>query len=152
MIQVIIDVNVDMSKGNKGYPEYLFDGIAKGQVTAVYGGTKYNQEIARKEKMLSLLQELWRSGRARKIDDGAVDVAAERLLSQILIKFANKCPKECDDHHLFALANVSGCSNVVSGDNRMAKCRDRIRNKVGHALCPKLRVIKDKSAYDGCCA
>lgn len=148
MVNFIIDVNIDLNPNNRNFPKYFFDGIEKNHVTVVYGGRSYAKEIQKKHSLLKLLLELQRRSAAKKCDDEAVNQAERDLIDRISTMVPGGCPGECDDHHIFAIAKVSGCVNILSGDNRMALCRDKIRNRVGHQYCPSIRIVKTQEAYN----
>lgn len=148
MKEFILDLNIELDSKNAGYPKYFFDELKYSRkIRLVIGGSGYTQEVKEKNKLLALLNELSSSGKIRKVESSTVDTAEKRLRTAIVEKL-KVCPKECDDHHIFALSIVSGCKNIITKDNRMAVCRNKTRAAVGHDICPDLRIIKNKSAYD----
>jgi hypothetical protein len=74
----------------------------------VFGG-RNKQELARSPRMLTLLAEWKRSGRAREIEEGNV-LAEERRIT-------GKC--RSDDPHVIALARVSGAQILVLSKDRL---------------------------------
>lgn len=148
MKEFILDKNVDLKPGQEEYPKYFFDDLRRAaSVRLVYGGTDYRREVKEKASLLSLISELISSGKVRSVSDNIVDAAQATLTAAIASKF-DTCPTECDDHHIFALAHASGCLNVITKETRMATCRDKIRNVVGHDVCPSIRIVRNKIAYD----
>jgi len=148
MREFILDLNVDLKPHQKNYPSYFFEDLRKsGKVTIVIGGTTYRAEVRLKPSLLELIGQLISSGKVRTIPDQSVDEAQKKLEAKIEERFES-CPRECDDPHIFALALVSGCMNVISRDARIASCRNQIRNVVGHDHCADVRVIQDQAAYN----
>lgn len=146
MKEFILDVNIELNNNNQNYPTYFFDHLKSKQAQIVIGGTQYLNEVKSKVKLLMLINDLKDAKRAREVDDGQVD-DAQRTLEQRIEDCFEVCPQECDDHHIFALASVSGCFNVLTNDRRMAVCRNIIRNEVGHRLCPAIRIVLNLQAY-----
>jgi hypothetical protein len=148
MKEFILDKNVDLDPSQKEYPKYFFDDLRKAKsVCLVIGGTKYRKEVKEKKSLLALFSELISSGLVRSVDDGKVDEKEASLIHRI-ITILDSCPQECDDHHIFALAQVSGCLNVITKETRMAACRDKIRNSIGHEHCPNIRVVRNEAGYN----
>lgn len=148
MAEFILDVNVDLKPQNPGYPGYLFSDLSSHKkIGLVVGGRKYNEEVRRKNQLRLLLIELQKAGKVRRIANEAVDQAETEVADRVAKKCGD-CPPECDDLHIFALASVSGCTNVVSMDTRMAICRDKIRGKVGHHFCPAIKLIQTQATYN----
>lgn len=148
MKEFILDVNFTFKAEKEGYPKYLVDDLHS-KTTAVglvRGGTKYEDEVRRNLKLVKLFNEISKAGKVRRIDSIAVDAAETQLRDRVVEKVGS-CPPECDDHHIFALARVSGCLDVVTNDSRMSECRDLIRNLVGHAYCPPIRIIQTEAIY-----
>ncbi|WP_133260484.1 hypothetical protein [Rhodovulum sp. BSW8] len=147
MPEYILDTCVDIDPAHENYPEYFFkDLLSNARVKLVIGGTKAYDEIKRKTKLRDLLNNLRDRNQVIVISREKVDEAEGRLASRIKEVIGDN-PPECDDLHIFALANVSKCLLVVSRDNRMAICRNKIRNHVGHAYCPDISVIQNLAAY-----
>lgn len=147
MREFIIDVNVDIKPDQKEYPKYFFDDLRKAtKIRLVIGGTDYRREIREKPALLALIADLQSSGNVRSVADAPID-AHQRVLIQRIVDAVGSCPSECDDHHIFALAHVSGCLNILTKETRMATCRDTIRNVVGHDTCPNIRVVRGEVAY-----
>lgn len=111
------------------------------------GGTKAMHEVTRKEKLRRLLNELKTRGQLIVKDRALVD-AKEKELENRIKEIIGESPQECDDLHIFALSKVSGCLLVISRDNRMAICRAKIRNNVGHEYCPSIKVIQNQNVYN----
>lgn len=148
MIEFILDKNVDIEPTQSEYPKYFFDALgSKGNAKLVVGGSTYNAEMKSKIKLLNLVNQLTAGGRVRKVDDAKVDKFQGDLISRIS-ETLGACPSECDDHHIFALAMISNCLNVITKETRMATCRDKIRKHVGHDYCPALRVIRTEAAFN----
>lgn len=147
MKEFILDKNVDIDPSHQEYPKYFFDDLRKSpRVRLVVGGSGYKKEIKEKTSLLTLISELISAGKVRPVKDESVDSREKELQIRILGEFG-LCPAECDDHHIFALAVVSGCMNIITKEKRMAVCRDKIRNRIGHNHCPDIRIIRTESAY-----
>lgn len=148
MAEFILDVNVDLKDGNPGFPSFLIADLRtkNRNVVLVRGGTRYDKEIRQKHKLRDLMVELAKSGKVRRCPNESVD-QKEAEIDQRIQDRLGCCPAECDDQHFLALAIVSGCMNIVTNDARLAQCRDKIRNKIGHAHCPDIRVVQSESSY-----
>lgn len=147
MSDYIIDVNVDCNPENKNYPSYFFDDLYVGKrIRAVVGGSHYRRELVKKAALRQVINQLASAGRVRVASDAKVD-AHQNLLEVAVLKCSERVPSQCDDFHIFALAHVSGCTNVITNDRRIAVCRSKIRAAVGHGLCPAVRVITNKVSY-----
>lgn len=143
----ILDTCVDIKPQDKNYPKYFFDDLlSNGNVVLVFGGTKATNEVKLKHNLRDLLNNMKVTNQVLTVTDSEVD-AAEVSLSKRIQEVIGEAPRECDDLHVFALAQISGCLQVISRDNRMAVCRDKIRNKVGHRFCPSIVVIQNEAAY-----
>ncbi|MDH5453630.1 MAG: hypothetical protein OEX14_09780 [Paracoccaceae bacterium] len=148
MKEFILDKNVDLEPTQKEYPKYFFDALRQSsRIRLVIGGTDYRREIKEKTSLLQLISDMITSGKVRSVDDSLVDERQKKLIDRIL-ETMDGCPTECDDHHIFALSVVSGCCNVITKETRMATCRDKIRNVVGHDHCPNIRVVRNQSSYE----
>lgn len=148
MKEFIIDKNVDIEPHQAEYPAYFFNALsAKGRAALVIGGSAYNAEIKAKTKLLLLINQLSAGGKVRRVPDAAVDAFQIDLVNRIK-DLLGVCPAECDDHHIFALAMVGKCLNIITKETRMASCRDKIRGKVGHDYCPALKVIRTEAAFN----
>lgn len=147
MRQFILDVNVPVVSTHDGYPEYFFkDLVNKGAIKLVVGGTNYRKEVKVNGKLVELFGQLISAGRVLSVNDDAVD-SAEATLMKKIVEVCDTCPSECDDPHIFALALVSNCPNVITNDHRIASCRNKIRSKVGHDVCANVKVIASEAAY-----
>lgn len=147
MPDYILDTCVDIDPKHANYPAYFFkDLLSNSRVRLVIGGTKALNEAKAKAKLRELLNNLSDRNQIIEVCRKRVDEAEERLSNRIEEVIGN-IPRECDDLHVFALANVSGCLLVISRDNRMATCRNNIRNRVGHEFCPSITVIQNEAAY-----
>jgi hypothetical protein len=147
MPEYILDTCVDIEPEHKNYPAYFFrDLLANTRVKLVIGGSRALKEAKAKAKLTELLNNLRDRNQVIVSPKDKVDEAEKQLASRIN-EIVGDTPKECDDLHVFALANVSGCLFVISRDNRMATCRNKIRNCVGHDYCPDISVIQNEAAY-----
>ena len=147
MPEYILDTCVDIEPKHDNYPAYFFkDLLSSRRVKLVIGGTKALSEAKEKVKLMELLNNLRDRNQVIFAPQQKVDEAEEQLASRIS-EVIGKTPRECDDLHVFALACVSGCLFVISRDNRMATCRNKIRNRVGHDYCPDISVIQNEAAY-----
>ncbi|KHQ51202.1 hypothetical protein [Mameliella alba] len=147
MPNYILDTCVDIDPKHSNYPDYFFkDLLSNTRVKLVIGGTKALSEAKAKAKLTELLNNLRDRNQVTIVSQEKVDEAEDRLAKRIH-EIIGDTPPECDDLHIFALANVSGCLLVISRDNRMATCRNNIRNRVGHEYCPDISVIQNEAAY-----
>ncbi|MEM5477137.1 hypothetical protein [Pacificibacter sp. AS14] len=147
MPDYILDTCVDINPKYANYPKYFFEDLWKNMnINLVTGGTVNLSEIKKKEKLRELINEFKTRNQVIEIDNTRVDDAENRLKSRVEQK-CESCPEECDDLHIFALAKISGCLNVITRDNRIALCRKKIRDEVGHDYCPNIRVIQNEGAY-----
>lgn len=147
MANYILDTCVDIDPSHENYPRYFFDDLlGSTRVRLVFGGTKALNEAKTKAKLLELLNNLRDRNQVITFRRDLVDEAEQRLSDRIT-EVIGDAPRECDDLHIFALAKVSGCLSVISRDNRMATCRRKIRNTVGHDYCPDISVIQNERAY-----
>lgn len=147
MPDFIVDNCVDLNPAHENYPSYFFDDLKNDKrFRIVLGGTRVKAELKGKEDFLTLLNNLKINGQVVTVLDSLVDEAEENLEYKIRDVIGD-VPRECDDLHIFALAKVSNCEKVISRDHRMATCRNRIRQGVGHDACPDLKVISSESTY-----
>ncbi|SHG59517.1 hypothetical protein [Cognatishimia maritima] len=147
MPEYILDTCVDIDPKHANYPAYFFkDLLSNTRVKLVIGGTKALEEAKAKTKLTELLNNLRDRNQVIVVCQEKVD-DAEKQLNDRIQTIIGDVPPECDDLHIFALANVSGCLLVISRDNRMATCRNNIRNYVGHAYCPDISVIQNEASY-----
>lgn len=147
MANFIIDMNIPTKPGKIGYPDYFFRDMKIGGLhEVVFGGSSYLKELTRKETLQRLLINWMTEKKARRLDRAAVDASEAKIRAKVIEKFS-KCPGECDDLHIVAISLVSGCVNIISYDQRMSKCKDKIRNTVGHDYFPNLRFVKTEAVY-----
>ncbi len=147
MPKYILDTCVDIEQKHDNYPAYFFrDLLSNARVKLVIGGTKALDEAKAKAKLMELLNNLRDRNQVITAPTCKVDEAEKQLASRIN-EVIGEIPQECDDLHVFALASVSKCLFVISRDNRMATCRNKIRNRVGHDFCPDISVIQNEAAY-----
>lgn len=147
MPDYILDTCVDIEPSDQNYPKYFFNDLLYNiNVRVVVGGSTGKAEIDRKSNLRDLLNDLKDRNQVVEAENTAVD-ASEKALAERIKNIMGDCPRECDDLHIFALSQVSGCQLVISRDNRMAVCRKKIRNNIGHNHCPDLKVIQTEKAY-----
>ena len=147
MPDYILDTCVDIDPKHENYPAYFFRDLNNNiRVRVVVGGSKLFSEINKKAKLRDLLNNFKDRNQVVRVCSKKVDTAEKNLDSRIA-KTLGEMPQECDDLHIFALALVSGCLFVISRDNRMAICRGKIRNTVGHEHCADIKVIQNEAAY-----
>ncbi|WIV52035.1 hypothetical protein QQG91_06235 [Marivivens sp. LCG002] len=148
MKRYILDTCVDIKPDQANYPKYFFDDLKSSKFTVkiVIGGSKCLNEIATKRSLAELVNYLSDIGRVIKIEKERVDSSETEIRERILRKFG-KIDAACDDLHIFALARESNCLYVISRDDRMAKCRDIIRNNIGHKHCPNIKIIASEETY-----
>jgi hypothetical protein len=83
-----------------------------GTARIVYGG-QLRREYEKNNKLKKLLISLDRAGRADKISDKDVDLVTQNLLR------AGRC--KSNDHHIIALAKVSGTRLLCTDDKDLQK-------------------------------
>lgn len=88
----------------------IVDALLKGVAKLVVGG-KLKQEYQRHGPTWRYLRILDQAGRARFVDDSAVDAEEERLVGAFQLR--------SDDPHVLALARVSGARLLCSRDQNL---------------------------------
>ncbi len=111
---IIIDANVlpcVFGKENGKHNQYksVMNWIAKKNGKLVYGGTKYKAELSRLRGVLAVVSQLAVARKTVAVCDEAVN----RLESEYATLFSKA---KYDDHHLVAIAVVSGCRLVCTED------------------------------------
>lgn len=114
---VVIDVNALSSVFAEGAKDYAdFEPVRKwvlaGTGKIVFGGSKYMKELSHSEKHLRFIREMKQKGKAVMVCSVAVDLAE----SQVTAKTVGD--SDCDDQHIIALLDVSGCRALCSKDKR----------------------------------
>lgn len=84
--------------------------IISGKGKIVYGGAKFKQELRKTTEYRRLLTIFKRFQKIVEIDDNKVD----RRFSEIV----ELVDKNCDDPHLIAIFDISGCKLLCSHDDR----------------------------------
>jgi hypothetical protein len=107
------------------------DWILKGKGHAVFGGSKYRQELINANKYMKLFRLLKDSGRAYEICCKCVD---ERE-AEVKAMTSNN---GCNDHHLIAILGVSGCRLLCSRDARSFVFIKNKRNYPKGATRPRI--------------
>lgn len=113
---IIIDTNcfANLFKTNsEKHSEFkpVLDWILKGNGKAVYGGSKYRDELSKAHSYLKIFGLLNRYNRTLKIDDVIVDKEQARIESLIT-------DPDFDDPHLPAIVIASSCRLICSEDIR----------------------------------
>lgn len=109
----IVDANVASEVFGDARPpagEVFFKWLASPRGQLVVGG-KLREELSRNARLLRWLRTAIQYGRARSVPDGDVDDRAERLRRE------GTCMS--DDHHVLALALVSGARLLYTNDNAL---------------------------------
>jgi len=84
--------------------------VTAGKGRMIYGGTKYDTELGKITKVLSIVSELDKARRAIRVPTATVDALAAEL--------KEKYPEqEFDDEHIVALVIASRCCVVCTEDN-----------------------------------
>lgn len=111
---VVIDVNIfsKVFRGEEGY-RILHDWLTKGNGKMIIGGTKYSLELKRMPKYAKVLLDLERNGSVIRVEKSEVDRMQEILEERIT--------SDCDDPHIIALMDVSGCLVFCTEDKRSEK-------------------------------
>ncbi|MBW4973314.1 hypothetical protein KZZ08_06785 [Roseovarius mucosus] len=147
MPKYILDTCVDIEPTQSNFPKYFFADLhANTRVKLVFGGTTAINEVRKKAKLRELLNNLRDRNQLITVCTEKVDTA-EATIEERIKDIIGQTPPECDDLHVFALAKVSGCLNVITRDNRMAACRKNIRSRIGHEYCPDIIVIQNENVY-----
>ena len=111
---IVVDANVFSEVLNNKDPKSSFksvsDWIYHGTGKFVIGGTKYKKEIGfnEHESKINQLLQLKKADKLVLIADAKVDKEENGLKA--------KLDKNCDDHHIIALLQVSGCKLLASKD------------------------------------
>ena len=112
---IVVDANVfsevlknDPKSSFKSVSDWIYSGLGK----FVIGGTKYQNEIGfnEHESKINQLLQLKKASKLVLIADDKVDKEENGLKA--------KLDKNCDDHHIIALLQVSGCKLLASKDQR----------------------------------
>ncbi len=112
---IVVDANVfsevlknDPKSSFKSVSDWIYHGTGK----FVIGGTKYQNEIGfnEHESKINQLLQLKKASKLVLIADDKVDKEENGLKA--------KLDKNCDDHHIIALLQVSGCKLLASKDQR----------------------------------
>jgi predicted nucleic acid-binding protein len=112
---IVLDINVlsrVFDESNQEHSEFkpVKDWIESRKGVAVFGGSKYKEELSKTYKYLKLILELKKQNKAVAINDEKVD-AWEGVVK-------SRAGEECDDAHVIALMGVSRCSLLCSFDRR----------------------------------
>jgi hypothetical protein len=112
---IVVDANVfsevlnkDPKSSFKPVSDWIYSSLGK----FVIGGTKYKEEIGfnEHESKINQLNQLKKASKLVLIADDKVDKEENGLKA--------KLDKNCDDHHIIALLQVSGCKLLASKDQR----------------------------------
>ena len=112
---IVVDANVfsevlnkDPKSSFKPVSDWIYSSLGK----FVIGGTKYKEEIGfnEHESKINQLLQLKKASKLVLIADDKVDKEENGLKA--------KLDKNCDDHHIIALLQVSGCKLLASKDQR----------------------------------
>jgi hypothetical protein len=113
MMCLILDANclhkIFPSTGNDFLP--IVDAIRLGKAKLTYGGTKLLEEYKRINSAWRMIVQLDRAGRTRKVATAAVDA------QEISLRATGQL--QSDDHHIIALALVSGVRLLCSHDRNL---------------------------------
>jgi hypothetical protein len=110
---IVVDANVfsevlnkDPKSSFKSVSDWIYSGLGK----FVIGGTKYKEEIGfnEHESKINQLLQLKKASKLVLIADDKVDKEENDLKA--------KLHKNCNDHHIIALLQVSGCKLLASKD------------------------------------
>ena len=101
--------------------------VESGRLPLAFGGTKIKDEIAppipgKSSRMLEWIQQLQSAGRLIRVPDHAVDTRAHELATGAAIASSRI---RSNDHHVIALAQVSGARLLYTNDKRLT---DDFRN------------------------
>ena len=110
----IIDANVSPEVfGDDRTPRgrILYDWLTRGQQGRLVVGGKLLRELSQYHKFKAWLSEAISAGRARHIRDAVVDAETES------IRAGQSC--RSDDHHILALARVSGARLLFTNDRTL---------------------------------
>jgi hypothetical protein len=109
---------------NKEHPQFIpvYKWVRFGSGRAIYGGTKYMEQLRRMPNMLDVLVELQTQRRVQVVSRGCVDAIATDIKTRVK-------DKALDDEHLIAIVIVSRCRIVCTDDK------------------PAMRFIKRKALY-----
>jgi len=113
---IIIDTNTfssvfDGSSANHEEFKPVLDWIVVGSGKAVYGGSKYLEELRKAQKYLKIFRLLSDCKKTIKVDNSKVDSVEADLKSRVE-------HRDFDDPHLIAITIVSKCKLICSSDSR----------------------------------
>jgi hypothetical protein len=125
--------------------------ITLGNGRMIYGGTKYNRELAKASRYLGIVAELERGRRAIRIPEIEVDAIANAIRMKI-----SDC--KFNDEHLVALRIASRCCLICTDDKvAMPYLKDPDLYRPYHLKKPKIycyrehrRLINDKHVVGVC--
>ncbi|SOC23166.1 hypothetical protein [Rhodobacter maris] len=148
MAKIIVDMNIPTKAGQAGYPDYFFHEMnSTSKHHVLFGGTKYLDELRKKEKLQRILIDWLSRKKATRLDKAGVD-SFENILRERIIAKVGAIPNECDDLHIIAIASVGNCPNVLTYDQRMCDCKDKVRMKVGVEYFPNIKFVKSKAIFE----
>jgi hypothetical protein len=101
--------NTEASDHCEFYP--IKDWIYNGKGKMVYGGTTYCNQLGKLPRYLRLIADLNRQRKVVEINKSKVDQAEKMVLNSI-----NN--SKCDDAHIIAIVDVSGCRLVCTKDDK----------------------------------
>jgi hypothetical protein len=114
------------TKGHQKYAPVLA-WITEGRGRMIYGGTKYNSELARATRILGIVKELSTQRRTVQLPNAIVDPIAGALK----VKFPEE---KFNDEHIVALVIASQCCVVCTHDKTAMsylKCLDVFSDYAG---------------------
>jgi predicted nucleic acid-binding protein len=111
---IVIDTNAFSSVFNERASDHpgfkpVRDWIEVGKGKAVYGGTRYEDELKKATKYLGTFAELARARKVVRVCSSKVDLEQHRMEQLI-------DDDSFDDAHLAAIVAVSGCKLVCTND------------------------------------
>ena len=94
--------------------------IDSGKIQLAFGGSQLKHEVKRISGKSSLFrpwfQQLEAAGRVKRVPDGDVDMRTQELVSG---RDASAAIIRSDDHHIMALAQISGARLLFTNDKRL---------------------------------
>jgi hypothetical protein len=118
-VSILIDINTiapvfdeqnTLHHGFAPVRAWILDGPGR----FVFGGTKYKNELRNAYRFLRLVRQLKDARRACEIRQDLVDQREREVIAQTE-------GTDCDDQHLIAILDVSGCLLFCSNDKRADK-------------------------------
>lgn len=136
------------------HPEFkpVLEWILKGKGKVVYGGSKYEKELAKAKNYLKIFAELTKFRKTAYFEKNVVD-KEQNLVEKL------KSHKDFDDPHLVAIVRASRCKLICTNERRSNKflTDKKFYSKCDGVSVPKLykrhthnKLLNDKNLANCC--